>query len=108
MAESSEFQNRAFFPTRNTQKKRDVLSKKQDGAKKRDFTPESGKVGTYACDCSASGTLAVRNAMSCQKTFICFLRYSDSLSEVNCIVQAIKHFSTPRMSHNMVKRLDVL
>ena len=37
-----------IFPTRNTQKKRDVLSGKRDGAlKKHEFTPESGNVDTY-------------------------------------------------------------
>ena len=40
----------AFFPTRNTQKKRDILSKKRESGmtlKKREFTPESGTVDTY-------------------------------------------------------------
>ena len=55
VAESSEFYltlSRAhikrIFPTRNTQKKRDILSENRDGAKKREFTPESGHVDTYA------------------------------------------------------------
>ena len=40
----------AFFPTRNTQKKRDILSKKRESGmtlKKREFRPESGTVDTY-------------------------------------------------------------
>ena len=57
VAESSEFHltlKRAlrvhFFPTRNTQKKRDILSEKRESGmalKKREFTPESGTVDTY-------------------------------------------------------------
>ena len=40
----------AFFPTRNTPKKRDILSGKRESGmalKKREFTPESGTVDTY-------------------------------------------------------------
>ena len=57
VAESSEFhftlsraQKAHIFPTRNTQKKRDILSEKRESGmalKKRDFTPESGTVDTY-------------------------------------------------------------
>ena len=57
VAESSEFHltlKRAhivhFFPTRNTHKKRDILSGKRESGmalKKREFTPESGTVDTY-------------------------------------------------------------
>ena len=42
-----------FFQTRNTQKKRDFLSEKRESGmtlKKREFTPESGSVDTYACE----------------------------------------------------------
>ena len=56
VAESSEFHltlSRAhkahFFPTRNTQKKRDILSEKRESGivlTKRKFTPESGTVDT--------------------------------------------------------------
>ena len=58
VAESSEFQlmlSRAqkahFFPTRNTGEKRDILSEKRESGmtlKKREFTPKSGSVDTYA------------------------------------------------------------
>ena len=58
VAESSEFHltlkrsHRVhFFPTRNTPKKRDILSEKRESGmalKKREFTPESGTVDTYA------------------------------------------------------------
>ena len=40
-----------IFPTRNTQNKRDILSEKRESGmalKKREFTPESGNVDTYA------------------------------------------------------------
>ena len=40
----------AFFQTRNTKKKRDILSEKRESGmalKKREFTPESGSVDTY-------------------------------------------------------------
>ena len=57
VAESSEFHltlSRAHkahsFPTRNTQKKRDIISEKRESGialKKREFTPESGTVDTY-------------------------------------------------------------
>ena len=57
IAESSEFhftlsraQKAHIFPTRNTQKKRYILSEKRESGmalKKRDFTPESGTVDTY-------------------------------------------------------------
>ena len=39
-----------FFPTRNTPKKRDILSEKRESEmtlKKREFTSESGTVDTY-------------------------------------------------------------
>ena len=39
-----------FFPTRNTPKKRDILSEKRESGmalKKREFTAESGTVDTY-------------------------------------------------------------
>ena len=59
VAESSEFHFTlsrahilcAFFPTRNTQKKRDILRKKRESGmtlKKRECTPESDTVDTYA------------------------------------------------------------
>ena len=59
VAESSEFHltlksahmYSAFFPTRNTHKKRDILSEKRESGmalNKREFTPESGTVDTYA------------------------------------------------------------
>ena len=58
VAESSEFHltlKRAhrvhFFQTSNTPKKRDILSEKRESGmalKKREFTPESGTVDTYA------------------------------------------------------------
>ena len=54
VAESSEFDltlKRAhrthFFQLEIRKKKRDILSEKRDGAKKREFTPESGTVDTY-------------------------------------------------------------
>ena len=59
VAESSEFHltlkiahigPSAFFPTRNTPKKRDILSEKRESGmalKKREFTSESGTVDTY-------------------------------------------------------------
>ena len=57
MTESSEFHltlnraNRAhFFQLEIRRKKRNILSEKvgkRDGAKKREFTPESGNVDTY-------------------------------------------------------------
>ena len=55
VAESSDFHltlSRVhFFPTQTTQNKRDILSEKRDGAKKREFMPESGNVDTYVIPC---------------------------------------------------------
>ena len=36
-----------FFNSKYAQKKRDILSEKRDGAKKRELMPESGNVDTY-------------------------------------------------------------
>ena len=53
VAESSDFHLTLrvhFFPTRNTQKKQDILSQERESGmtlKKREFTPESGTVDTY-------------------------------------------------------------
>ena len=74
--------------------------------------PESDKVDTYACDCSASGMLAVRNTMSCLALVrkLVFVFYDTVTASQKSIVlfRLSDLFSTPHMSHNMVKRLDVI
>ena len=53
-----------FFPTRNTPKKRDILSEKRESGmtlKKREFTPESGTVDTYVINCDIDMNLGVHH-----------------------------------------------